>query len=589
MQYFSKRNIGKIILVIAILANLSVGVAFEDEVMGKNVNCKDIAKRYFDNHNYINAVTWYKKASINAPNDMSIYEQIGNAYWELRNYEIAFNWYKVCNKAEEKLSEADKIFRIKIKASPKDSSNYTGLSWVFLKQGKTGESIFWLKKAIKVNPRDSDIYRGLGWIYAKQKQYTKAIYWFKRAINMDPLNIPTYEGISWVYLEMGNHKQALYWLNEAKKTCVECKRIDEIMARVYTSVGEYNKAESLLQGIVKNLDEGYGYWGCPFQALGELYSHMTISDKRKKVIDNYINSAEKESYRGYVQFETAKICYEYGDYGNAIKYVERAINLATDERIKLDYKILKGFILISLKKYQESLNIFLEITKHGNRGQQLRAQVGFGHIEVTRNNYKLAQEYFQYMLDSDSNDIMANLGMGWVYANQGENQKALVYFDRILKKNKEHMFALSGKGFALIGMGKIEEAKFLFEEAVKIYPNDEYLLNGLAIAKYHLGDIMSSEKYFKVALKQNPTSFTCPYEGLGLVYLKQGKTKEAEENFKKAIAINPNIEYKKYNGLARIYIKQGKTQEAKELLEKSIKNYPYDNEAKKLLQNIDKN
>ncbi|MHB8154883.1 MAG: tetratricopeptide repeat protein, partial [Candidatus Omnitrophota bacterium] len=68
---------------------------------------------------------------------------------------------------------------------------------------------------------------------------------------------------------------------------------------------------------------------------------------------------------------------------------------------------------------------------------------------------------------------------------------------------------------------------------------------------------------------------------------RAGKTKEAEENFKKAIELNPNIEYKKYNGLAKIYLKKGRYQEAKELLEKSIKNYPYDNEARELLKQIE--
>ncbi|MFH0917879.1 MAG: tetratricopeptide repeat protein, partial [Candidatus Omnitrophota bacterium] len=88
------------------------------------------------------------------------------------------------------------------------------------------------------------------------------------------------------------------------------------------------------------------------------------------------------------------------------------------------------------------------------------------------------------------------------------------------------------------------------------------------------------------SLKINATTYSCPYEGLGMLYLTQGKTKEAEANFKKAIQINPEIEYKKYNGLAKIYLKQGKTKEARELLEKSIQNYPYDNEASQILKEI---
>lgn len=551
-------------------------------------SAKDIAGKFLQQKDYTKAITWYKEALKGDPADEEIYVHLGEAYWELGNYEIAFNWYKVCNKAEEKLNAAEKIFWENIKVDPKNIFNYLGLSWVSSKRGKVAESISWLKRGMRVFPDDSNIYSSLGWIYLKQKDYPQAIIWFKKAIEINPHDVKTYEGISWVYVEKSDYKEALRWLNEAKKICLECKRIDEIMGRVYTSMGEFDKAESILREIVSSIDDDYGYWGCPFQALGELYSHMTISDKSKKVIESYIGSAEKEGYRDYVQFETAKVCYDYGDYGHALKYIDRAIKLAHRPQLRNDYLILKGYIMISLRKYTDAEGIFNEVVSGGSKEQRLRARVGLGHIEITRNNYKLAHEYFQGMLKADSLDIMASLGMGWLCANQGENQKALFFFEKVIKQNKDNMFALSGKGFALIGVGRLQEAKVLFEEAVKLYPQDEYLLNGLAITNYHLGDIAASEKDFKVALKQNPETFTCPYEGLGMIYLKQGKIREAEENFKKAIEINPNIEYKKYNGLARIYIKQGKIKEAKDLLNRSIQNYHYDNEAKDMLRSIEK-
>jgi len=87
-------------------------------------------------------------------------------------------------------------------------------------------------------------------------------------------------------------------------------------------------------------------------------------------------------------------------------------------------------------------------------------------------------------------------------------------------------------------------------------------------------------------LKINNQSYSCPYEGLGLLYLKNGKLKEAADSFKKAIEINPDVEYRKYNGLAEIYIKQGKYKEARELLHKAIENYPDNAKAKGLLKEI---
>ncbi|MCZ7586899.1 MAG: tetratricopeptide repeat protein [Deltaproteobacteria bacterium] len=80
--------------------------------------------------------------------------------------------------------------------------------------------------------------------------------------------------------------------------------------------------------------------------------------------------------------------------------------------------------------------------------------------------------------------------------------------------------------------------------------------------------------------------YTCPYEGLGLVFMRQGRLDEAKSMFERSIEINPDIEYKKFNGLAKILIKEGNYEQAERLLRKSVANYPYDNEAAALLADL---
>lgn len=68
--------------------------------------------------------------------------------------------------------------------------------------------------------------------------------------------------------------------------------------------------------------------------------------------------------------------------------------------------------------------------------------------------------------------------------------------------------------------------------------------------------------------------------------LQLNRFAEAKANFREAIRINPHIEYQKFNGLAKIMIREGKYHKAKALLRKSITNYPFNDEAKKLLAAI---
>ena len=78
----------------------------------------------------------------------------------------------------------------------------------------------------------------------------------------------------------------------------------------------------------------------------------------------------------------------------------------------------------------------------------------------------------------------------------------------------------------------------------------------------------------------------CPYEGLGLLYLRQDRIEDARQHFEKAIEIDPTFEYRKFTGLAKIYIREGDYERAETLLKRALKNYPHIDEAAILLESI---
>ncbi len=76
---------------------------------------------------------------------------------------------------------------------------------------------------------------------------------------------------------------------------------------------------------------------------------------------------------------------------------------------------------------------------------------------------------------------------------------------------------------------------------------------------------------------------TCPYEGLGLLYLRQGRTERAKRNLEKAIELAPDIEIHKYTGLAAIYLDEGRLDDARDLIEKAEANNPEPRPTEKIL------
>jgi len=266
-------------------------------------------------------------------------------------------------------------------------------------------------------------------------------------------------------------------------------------------------------------------------------------------------------------------------------------------------RVLQGFLYLLEKKYDKAGEQFKEAaaTEEGAMG----ARVGQGHLALIAKDHDEARRLltpaaaagealFSDLAVGNKNrkpyrwlvHRMALLGLGWAAANTNQHDEAVKQFDKILARRADDIFAWIGKGNSLNALNKLDAAEAALGRVLRLDPDNKYATAELALVKFNRGEDAAAERLFKAALKQESERYTCPHEGLGLIYLRAGKIDQARDSFKKAIQINPDIEFKKFNGLARIHIREGKYAKARELLKKSMKNYPYDDEAKKLLESI---
>ena len=79
---------------------------------------------------------------------------------------------------------------------------------------------------------------------------------------------------------------------------------------------------------------------------------------------------------------------------------------------------------------------------------------------------------------------------------------------------------------------------------------------------------------------------TCPFEGLGLLYLSQGRQDRAAGHFASAVKVSPDQEPRQYIYLARIRINQGRLADAEKLLAKAKTLSPKHGEIRLMLQRI---
>ena len=397
----------------------------------------------------------------------------------------------------------------------------------------------------------------------------------------------------------------------------------EFLGRIHLEAGKFKEAERVLKLAAADFerlrrDRAYKV-ACPYQALGALYAH---TGKQTSAASYFVKAATLEPHSEKMQYDAALESMVAGDFLTAKKFMERAIALSRRPRQPTGgaardhpnrYLVLKGFILLPLRKYDEARRMFSRVLAAAPDDAGARA--GLGHLAVVRKQYAAATAHLRVALkggkellavvapgprgrpavDSlrDPTQIygwlchrMASLGLGWVAANKGRHEQALGYFEGTLAHRPSDLLALLGKGNSLNALGQLDRAATLFEKLASAYPDNPYVLAEQALVQLNKNNHQKAEAGFKKAARLGHKKYTCPYEGLGLVYLRRGKLALAKANFKRAIANNPDIEFKKYNGLARILIKEGRLEEARRLLKKSMANYPYDSEAKKLLASL---
>ena len=79
---------------------------------------------------------------------------------------------------------------------------------------------------------------------------------------------------------------------------------------------------------------------------------------------------------------------------------------------------------------------------------------------------------------------------------------------------------------------------------------------------------------------------TCPYEGLGLLYLSQGREDHAARHFKTAVKVSPDREPRQYIHLAHIHVNKGRYREAERLLAKARTLVTHQGEINRMVRRI---
>ncbi len=192
----------------------------------------DYFQEAYEEDNAEQAIVLYQKGIEIKPNDVA-YNNMGNAYDELKEYQKAINAYQ-------------KAIEIK----PDYDIAYYNMGNAYNKLKEYQKAINVYQKAIEIKPNDMAYYN-MGVVYKELKEYQKAINAYQKAIEIKPDYDGAYNNMGNAYGELGEYQKAI----NAYKKAIEIKPDEHNayynMGNTYRELKKYQKAINAYQKAIE--------------------------------------------------------------------------------------------------------------------------------------------------------------------------------------------------------------------------------------------------------------------------------------------------------------------------------------------------
>ena len=168
------------------------GLSLRDNAMKKD----DIMQR---NAIMLKAVAEFDKGLLIYPKYTDCYEQLGLAWYRLKDKEKSLFYYENA-----------------LRLNPKKAVTWNNYGIIYFEQGNLQKALEVYEKAINLDPNYSDAHLNLGSVLGTLGKYEEAIVEFKKCIQYDPENIRAHKYIGITYQSLKQPDEAKIWLEKAQ-------------------------------------------------------------------------------------------------------------------------------------------------------------------------------------------------------------------------------------------------------------------------------------------------------------------------------------------------------------------------------------
>lgn len=180
-----------------------------------------------------------------------------------------------------------------------------------------------------------------------------------------------------------------------------------------------------------------------------------------------LNSTYSEAYSERGSFYMRMLRFE-----DAKEDIDAAVKYASTDSLRKDARFLLASYYQSMRRFDESINIILEILKTDSLDIPALNNLALGYQDLGKLDEALQVLYKIERLDPKI--IYSVVNIGFVLSKMDQYEKAIEYFDKAEKMSKNEPLIYSNRAYAKFKLKKYSDALVDINKSIKMFPTNSY-------------------------------------------------------------------------------------------------------------------
>lgn len=310
-----------------------------------------------------------------------------------------------------------KDYEAAIKLEPENKRHYDRRAQVYFEQGRYDLSDADYQKMISLDPGDVMGYMGIGRNAKEQKRYDDALERFNYVIKMEPDYDSGYSFRAECYIAQKKYSEAIDDIIRALSISGD-RKAHYLLVTIDNEALSVVKAKFQVQAN-KNPNEAEWYY-----YLGQVFE---ANNKPNEAIAYYEQAHNRDANAIFME-RTANCYFDMGNYESALDYVDRAINMDSND---YDLVLLKGNILNEMGNYPEAI---AELDKYvAKYPDNYFGYYRRGWFKDEANDVDGAIDDYTMSITLEPRYAYAYCGRGRFYHEQGKTELAKADFEKVIE------------------------------------------------------------------------------------------------------------------------------------------------------------